>query len=137
MPSSGNSTLSAFEISTTRRPTLTDSVVIGPPSPPPTAACRGASSVIVEHEPPGKRSVSRFAGWAVPGSNQRPPACKAGALPTELTAPGRPVYELHCAALWEKRPRRRSTASPDSAQARGGRSLLLCSPALGDEKRGG
>jgi hypothetical protein len=24
--------------------------------------------------------------WAVPGSNQRPPACKAGALPTELTA---------------------------------------------------
>ena len=26
--------------------------------------------------------------WAVPGSNQRPPACKAGALPTELTARG-------------------------------------------------
>src|SRR5256885_5244391 len=26
--------------------------------------------------------------WAVPGSNQRPPACKAGALPTELTALG-------------------------------------------------
>ena len=24
--------------------------------------------------------------WAVPGSNRRPPACKAGALPTELTA---------------------------------------------------
>ena len=24
--------------------------------------------------------------WAVPGSNGRPPACKAGALPTELTA---------------------------------------------------
>src|SRR5204863_1294427 len=24
--------------------------------------------------------------WAVPGSNQRPPACKAGALPAELTA---------------------------------------------------
>ena len=26
---------------------------------------------------------------AVLGSNQRPPACRAGALPTELTAPGR------------------------------------------------
>jgi hypothetical protein len=26
--------------------------------------------------------------WAVPGSNQRPPACKVGALPTELTALG-------------------------------------------------
>ncbi len=25
--------------------------------------------------------------WAVLGSNQRPPACRAGALPTELTAP--------------------------------------------------
>ena len=24
--------------------------------------------------------------WAVLGSNQRPPACRAGALPTELTA---------------------------------------------------
>jgi hypothetical protein len=28
----------------------------------------------------------RFARWAVPDSNQRPPACKAGALPAELTA---------------------------------------------------
>jgi hypothetical protein len=26
------------------------------------------------------------AKWAVPGSNQRPPGCKPGALPTELTA---------------------------------------------------
>src|SRR6185503_165725 len=25
-------------------------------------------------------------GWAVPGSNGRPPRCKRGALPTELTA---------------------------------------------------
>src|SRR5919197_5605568 len=31
----------------------------------------------------GRTSVDE---WAVPGSNQRPPACKAGALPTELTA---------------------------------------------------
>ncbi len=37
----------------------------------------------------GKRKgpVSKaFPRWAVPGSNQRPPACKAGALPAELTA---------------------------------------------------
>ena len=32
--------------------------------------------------------------WAVPGSNQRPPACKAGALPAELTA-----RVLQCRAL--------------------------------------
>ena len=32
-------------------------------------------------------------GWAVPGSNQRPPACKAGALPTELTARRRSVRD--------------------------------------------
>src|SRR6476619_7143034 len=29
---------------------------------------------------------AEYCRWAVPGSNQRPPACKAGALPTELTA---------------------------------------------------
>ena len=34
--------------------------------------------------PRNRRELRR---WAVPGSNQRPPACKAGALPTELTAP--------------------------------------------------
>ena len=28
----------------------------------------------------------RFGEWAVTGSNRRPPACKAGALPAELTA---------------------------------------------------
>ncbi len=43
--------------------------------------------------------------WAVPGSNQRPPACKAGALPTELTAqcPQRdsnPRYGLERAVTW-------------------------------------
>jgi hypothetical protein len=31
-------------------------------------------------------AISRLSEWAVPGSNQRPPACKAGALPAELTA---------------------------------------------------
>jgi hypothetical protein len=34
----------------------------------------------------GSRSESGTARWAVLGSNQRPPACRAGALPTELTA---------------------------------------------------
>ena len=29
-----------------------------------------------------------FLLWSVPGSNRRPPACKAGALPTELTPRG-------------------------------------------------
>ena len=33
-----------------------------------------------------------FDEWAVLGSNQRPPACKAGALPAELTARGRRWY---------------------------------------------
>ena len=32
------------------------------------------------------RSGLRSNKWAVPGSNQRPPGCKPGALPTELTA---------------------------------------------------
>ena len=31
---------------------------------------------------------SRSQRWSVPGSNRRPPACKAGALPTELTPRG-------------------------------------------------
>src|SRR5215211_2121488 len=53
--------------------------------------------------------LARRAGWAVLGSNQRPPACKAGALPTELTAlldrvcPQRdsnPRYSLERAVTW-------------------------------------
>ena len=32
------------------------------------------------------RASGAFLRWAVLGSNQRPPACRAGALPTELTA---------------------------------------------------
>src|SRR3954470_12431933 len=49
--------------------------------------------------------------WAVPGSNQRPPACKAGALPTELTAPGALDY---CACVIDgtgRRNRRRGPAA--------------------------
>ena len=34
------------------------------------------------------RSLKRFPRWwVVTGSNRRPPACKAGALPAELTTP--------------------------------------------------
>src|SRR5919201_94986 len=33
-----------------------------------------------------ERTCATGVTWAVPGSNQRPPACKAGALPAELTA---------------------------------------------------
>jgi hypothetical protein len=38
---------------------------------------------------PNRRARHRFGStvrWAVTGSNRRPPACKAGALPAELTA---------------------------------------------------
>jgi hypothetical protein len=38
-------------------------------------------------ERPSFQGLSR---WAVTGSNRRPPACKAGALPAELTARGAP-----------------------------------------------
>ena len=31
------------------------------------------------------RGIALANEWSVPGSNRRPPACKAGALPTELT----------------------------------------------------
>jgi hypothetical protein len=43
---------------------------------------RTAKTCSEENPPP----CGGFFLWAVPGSNQRPPACKAGALPTELTA---------------------------------------------------
>src|SRR4051812_36867498 len=44
--------------------------------------------------------------WAVPGSNQRPPACKAGALPTELTALGALDYGVPRALVRPRRPAR-------------------------------
>ena len=52
--------------------------------------------VLLRHRP---RSISLrgeadCGRWAVPGSNQRPPACKAGALPTELTARRRLIMPL-------------------------------------------
>src|SRR4051812_43666142 len=37
---------------------------------------------------------SRETWWTWPGSNRRPPACKAGALPTELHALGVQFYGI-------------------------------------------
>src|SRR5437763_4663738 len=55
-----------------------------------------------------------FFPWAVPGSNGRPPACKAGALPAELTAPADgTLMPLGRIAPWSRcsaRPRPADTA---------------------------
>ena len=42
---------------------------------------RMTHSQLSHKKSPAKRG---FSGWSQPGSNRRPPACKAGALPTEL-----------------------------------------------------
>jgi hypothetical protein len=70
-------------------------------SPSPARACAGArppaaASTALPHAPSKPVSRDRPTAafplrgtsdlWAVPGSNRRPPACKAGALPAELTA---------------------------------------------------
>jgi hypothetical protein len=39
-----------------------------------------------QESPPKRARMPCSCGWAVQGSNLRPPACKAGALPAELTA---------------------------------------------------
>ena len=49
--------------------------------------------LLLDHGPPQRDPKPQIETgarrrWAVTGSNRRPPACKAGALPTELTAPG-------------------------------------------------
>ena len=50
--------------------------------PPPAGTCREAGGLdrwgAIAHPPAGPRR------WSQPGSNRRPPACKAGALPSEL-----------------------------------------------------
>jgi Phage integrase family len=43
-----------------------------------TRTCKGSVDVELDESPGNER-------WSVPGSNRRPPACKAGALPAELT----------------------------------------------------
>ena len=63
------------------------------PAPEPRPHCVARTHVVRKRfsgscKWPGKRKAPErgLPPWAVPGSNQRPPACKAGALPTELTA---------------------------------------------------
>jgi hypothetical protein len=52
------------------------------------------------------RALGRAAWWSQTGSNRRPPACKAGALPTELwprqrteTEDGRQITKASCASV--------------------------------------
>lgn len=54
----------------------------GPPDPDPAAALPGGSPG--RWASPAVVSLVRLAVWRRSGSNRRPPACKAGALPTEL-----------------------------------------------------
>ena len=62
----------------------------------------------------------------MPGSNQRPPGCKPGALPTELTAlfEGYSPAETASLPAGASRPRSRSAASPRRLRAGGGRRAL-------------
>jgi hypothetical protein len=61
----------------------------------------------------------RVCEWAVTGSNRRPPACKAGALPAELTAPTTQEYgrELNAVrrAFRSAKGRRRNRRAPASS----------------------
>jgi hypothetical protein len=53
----------------------------------PRGPCAGCRPRLEHEKGPSLQGLSR---WAVTGSNRRPPACKAGALPAELTARGAP-----------------------------------------------
>src|SRR5262245_7363821 len=50
-----------------------------------------------------RTAASAKGWWAVTDSNRRHPACKAGALPTELTA----LSELYCRRAWPRQGWRR------------------------------
>jgi hypothetical protein len=73
----------------------------------------GAYSLLAPADPEASRhrralrEVPANGAWAVPDSNRRPPACKAGALPAELTAP---------AAQSRAAPRAPSTIPPVSSK---------------------
>ena len=83
-----------------RSSTPTQRACGGPHSSPRSNACFRAVATLVATMPvlpviarrtgSIQRCLQDFLEWAVPVSNQRPPACKAGALPTELTALGAP-----------------------------------------------
>ena len=71
------------------------------------------------------RASMGFSRWAVTGSNRRPPACKAGALPAELTARRversgfvervEPKRDRACASQYELRKLIRFGSERDSA----------------------
>src|SRR5262249_34665182 len=88
--------------------------MIAPPAMAITSRTTPAMSHNIEHpsflgltaptpytRPPARQSGKRE--WAVPGSNQRPPRCKRGALPTELTALGQGIIACAGPERWERR----------------------------------
>src|SRR3954470_12392804 len=81
------------------------------------------------------RRSGAFEQCAVLGSNQRPPACRAGALPTELTAPGsRLAYQRQALPKTRDRTEKGSILDPFCASARAapeGRTATSCGAASG------
>jgi hypothetical protein len=73
--------------------------------------------------------------WAVLGSNQRPPACKAGALPAELTARSS-QFAIRCVVTRGPRARRTSACSA-GARRSACSSLGTPSRSRGVGRRGG
>jgi hypothetical protein len=62
------------------------------------AEMRGLGAIPALSRVPQTACSSRLRVWSVPGSNRRPPACKAGALPTELTPRSLDSNGVVCAA---------------------------------------
>ena len=55
---------------------------------------RGAHTARVAFATPSGRALALCGWWwRMTGSNRRPPACKAGALPAELIPPGKPLRD--------------------------------------------
>ena len=69
----------------------------GPPSPRPALRLRRAPSRF-QGWLANRSGISREGWWSQTGSNRRPPACKAGALPTELWPPAYAPLELRLAS---------------------------------------
>jgi hypothetical protein len=79
---------------------------------PPTPRPRGAPYARLAtswREPPEAREAS-VGWWSQTGSNRRPPACKAGALPTELWPLGNLDRNGSAHASWRKPPEARKAS---------------------------